>query len=154
MGKAGGGGAAREATNFIMMGWVTITFCPLNNLGLPRKQERVGEKGSLSGGNRLIFNYETRLPRTDTLSHTSSLLQSTTECQHGAPLMRGAQFPYAQVRFFGDIAESSPPPPTHTHTHTQSRHRLWVKSGRHSGLIWLTSIGSHQQGGKSLSCIF
>lgn len=75
-------GGAREATNLITMGLVTITFCPLNNLGLPscssslRESKTVGEKGFLSGGKRLIFNYETRLPRADTLSHTSSLLQT------------------------------------------------------------------------------
>lgn len=75
-------GGGREATNLIMMGLVTITFCPLNNLGLPscstvsEKARQWERKGFLSGGKRLIFNYETRLPRADTLSHTSSLLQT------------------------------------------------------------------------------
>lgn len=107
-------GGAREATNLITMGLVTITFCPLNNLGLPscssslRESKTVGEKGFLSGGKRLIFNYETRLPRADTLSHTSSLLQTHHRPpeRHDAPLMRGVNFP--MHGFFGDTAEPSP----------------------------------------------
>lgn len=73
-----------------------------------RESKTVGEKGFLSGGKRLIFNYETRLPRADTLSHTSSLLQihHRSPERHDAPLMRGVNFP--MHGFFGDTAEPSP----------------------------------------------
>lgn len=103
-------GRAREETNFIMMGLVTITFCPLNNLGLPscstvsKKARRIP-----SGGNRLILNYETRLPRADILSHTSSCCTHSTECWHDAPLMRAGNFPkHRRSGYSGDCPLPSP----------------------------------------------
>lgn len=50
-------GGAREATNFIMMGLVTMTFCPLNNLGLPSRST-VSEKKPEGGRERVPVRRE------------------------------------------------------------------------------------------------
>lgn len=73
-----------------------------------RESKTVGEKGSLSGGNRLIFNYETRLPRADILSALPPCCTHDTVCWRKAPLMSSVNFP--MHGFFGDTTKPSPSP--------------------------------------------
>lgn len=93
-----GGGGAREEADFIMKVLMTITFCPLRNLGLPscstvsekaRGWERKDLRQEATDSSLIMRQGFPELTSSPTLPPHC---RHTTECWYDAPLMKAGNF--------------------------------------------------------------